>query len=133
MVEELPLQTLVGEAAAVPPTEVGLTVTVATVELADGQTPLVTTARKSVVVVRLPVFKVGFVWPAMSAKGLAPVRDCHWIDPTWPPRAMVVPLPLHTVEGVAVAVPPTEVGLTVTVATLDGAGGHTPLVTFARK
>ena len=41
---ELPLQ-IVWSDDAVPPTLVGLTVTVTTVEFAEGQTPLVTTAR----------------------------------------------------------------------------------------
>ena len=44
-VVELPLQTGLGDAEAVPPTEVGFTVTVTVVELALAQTPLVTTAR----------------------------------------------------------------------------------------
>ena len=41
---ELPWQ-IVWFAEAVPPTEVGLTVTVTVVEFAEGQVPLVTTAR----------------------------------------------------------------------------------------
>ena len=44
IVVELPLQTGLGKAEAAPPTEVGFTVTVAVVELALVQTPLVTTA-----------------------------------------------------------------------------------------
>jgi hypothetical protein len=87
--------------------------TVATVEIADGQPPLVTTARKSVVVERLPVFNVGLVAPLILAKGLAPVRDCHWIEPVKPVRVIVVPLPVQTGVTAAVAVPPTLAGFTV--------------------
>ena len=44
---------------------------------------------------------------------------------------MVVPVPEHSDVRVAVAVPPTETGLTATVASLDVAELQTPLVTTA--
>jgi len=46
---------------------------------------------------------------------------------------MVVPLLMQTGVTAAVAVPPTAVGLTATVATLDKAEAQRPLVTRARK
>ena len=69
-------------AVAVPPTDVGLTVTVATLELAGEQTPLVTTARKHVVLLKLPVLRVAAVWPVMLVNGPPLLADdCHWIVP----------------------------------------------------
>jgi hypothetical protein len=53
--------------------------------------------------------------PVTLAQPVLPSGDCcHWIVPVLPLTLTVVLLPLHTVEAVAVAVPPTEVGLTVT-------------------
>src|SRR5258705_44305 len=94
---------------------IGFTVTLAVVELAEAHTPLVTTARKSVVTVKLPVFSVTPVCPAILANGLAPVRDCHWMVPVLPVSVIVVEEPLQIVAGLAVAVPPTLVGFTVAV------------------
>ena len=45
---------------------------------------------------------------------------------------MVVPLPEQTVAALAVAVPPTDAGLTVTVATPEVTAGHTPFATITR-
>ena len=57
---------------------------------------------------------------------------CHWIEPVNPVSVIVV-LPLAQKVAVpAVAVPPTDVGLTVTVAVLEFAAEQTPLVTTAR-
>ena len=69
----------------------------------------------------------------MSVKVTSSVEDCHWVVPVLPVRVIVDELPLQIVPGDGVAVPPTEIGLTVTVATLEKAGAQTPLVTFARK
>ena len=56
--------------------------------------------------------------------------DCHFtIAPVRPVRVTVVPLPLQTVPAVGVAVPPTEVGSTVTWAEVELAGTQTPLCT----
>src|ERR1043166_2678819 len=55
------------------------TATVCGVELVETQAPLVTTARKSVCVRRLPVLSVGLVSPPMLANAAVPVRFCHWI------------------------------------------------------
>ena len=51
--------------------------------------------------------------------------------PVLPARVIVVLLPEQMVTSVAVAVPPTEVGLTVTDVVLEFAELHTPLVTTA--
>src|SRR2546428_78433 len=99
MVDELPLQIVAGEAVAAPPTDVGLTITVATLEFVDAQTPLVTTARKSVVVVRLPVLNVSLVWPLILTNALVPVRDCHCTEPMLPESVIVDELPLQIVPG----------------------------------
>jgi hypothetical protein len=50
-----------------------------------------------------------------------------------PERLIVVELPLQIVPGDGVAVPPTDVAFTVTVATVENAGPQEPFVTFARK
>ena len=45
--------------------------------------------------------------------------DCHFkIPPAWPVKVIVVPLPLQTAPRVGVAIPPTELGLIVTVVVL---------------
>lgn len=55
-------------------------------------------------------------------------EDCHFIiEPVWPASVIVVPVPLQTVAAVGVAVPPKEIGLTVTWAEAELATGHTPL------
>jgi hypothetical protein len=47
---------------------------------------------------------------------MLPSADCcHWIEPVYPLTVTVVPLPVHTCDAAGVAVPPTEVGLTVNV------------------
>src|SRR5437870_4290518 len=106
--------------------------TVCVVELADAQTPLVTTARKSVCVARLPVSSVALVSPLMLTNAAVPTLDCHWIEPVEPLSVMVVPLLMQTGVTAAVAVPPTLVGLTVTVATVERVEAQMPLVTRAR-
>ena len=63
---ELPLQ-IVWFDDAVPPTLVALTVTVTTVELADGQAPLVITARYKRVAVRVPIWALVNVVPVAPA------------------------------------------------------------------
>src|SRR5205814_9655386 len=53
----------------------------------------------------------------LSLHDALPICFCHWIEPVNPLSVTVVTLLLHTVESVAVGVPPTLGGLTVTVAT----------------
>jgi hypothetical protein len=90
------------------------TVTIATLELAELQGPLWTTARNWVVAVSVPVFN-GLAVEAMSVQAKPSGDDCHFtMDPVWPLNVMVVEEPLQIVEAVAVAVPPTLGGLTVT-------------------
>ena len=101
--------TVVTEGLTVP-----VIVTVATLEFVTEHAPLVTRARKYVVTPRAPVFKVAAVWPLTSLNKTLFVEDCHWIVPTKLVSLMVVPLPLQRDDTVGVAVPPTEVGLTVT-------------------
>jgi hypothetical protein len=45
---------------------------------------------------------------------------------------MVVEAPEHRLSAFAVAVPPTDAGVTVTVSVVELADAHTPLVTTAR-
>src|SRR6185295_16525754 len=125
-----PAQIGVAVAVAVPPTLVGFTTTVATVEVAGAHVPLVTIAWNSVVTVNTPVFKLALIAPAISANGFTPVRDCHWIVPVFPASVIVVVSPAQIGVAVAVAVPPTLVGFTTTVATVEVAGAHVPLVTI---
>ena len=56
---------------------------------------------------------------------------CHCLVPVLPAKVMVVVLPLQIGLGEAEAVPPTEVGFTVTVAIVELVVAHTPLVTSA--
>jgi hypothetical protein len=51
--------------------------------------------------------------------------------PVYPLTETVVLLPEHREEAAAAAVPPTEVGETVTVAVVEFAAEHTPLVITA--
>ena len=55
--------------------------------------------------------------------------DCHWMVPVLPVKVIKVEFPEQRVPLVAEAVPPTETGFTVTVAVVELAGAHTPLVT----
>jgi hypothetical protein len=129
-----PLHRAETPAVAVPLTEGASTVTVAALELADEQTPLVTTARNSVVCVRLPV-ESGLDAEAISVQ-VVPLlmEDCHFaIDPVWPLRLIVVDDPLQTSELAGAALPPTDAESTVTVAALELADEQTPLVTTARN
>ena len=57
--------------------------------------------------------------------------DCHCIMPVLPVNVMAVELPEQRVPFAGVAVPPAETGLTVTVAVVELAEAHTPLVTTA--
>ena len=61
------------------------------------------------------------VAPEMFVNVVLSGEACHWIAPVLPDSVIVVPLPLHTVEAVAVAVPPTDVGFTVTAALAEKA------------
>ena len=54
--------------------------------------------------------------PLTFAHPVEPSADCcHWIVPVWPLTLTVVVLPVQIVLEAAVAVPPADVGLTVTV------------------
>ena len=70
--------------------------------------------------------------PLTFAHPVEPSADCcHWIVPVCPLTLTVVELPEHIVAVAALAVPPTEVGLTVTVAVVEFAAVHAPLVITA--
>ena len=56
---------------------------------------------------------------------------CHCIVPVLPVRVMDVVPPVQIVEAVAVAVPPTDAGETVTAAVVEFAEAQAPLVTTA--
>ena len=54
--------------------------------------------------------------PVTFAHPVLPSADCcHWMVPVWPASVMVVFPPVHKVAAVAVAVPPTDPGVIVTV------------------
>jgi hypothetical protein len=53
------------------------------------------------------------------------------VEPVFPVNNMVVELPVQIVAGVAVAEPPTDTGLTITVATALLTDEQAPLVTTA--
>ena len=70
--------------------------------------------------------------PLTFAQPSEPSVDCcHWIVPVCPLTLTVVVLPVQIVLEAAVAVPPTDVGLTVTVAVALFAAAQAPLVTTA--
>jgi len=71
--------------------------------------------------------------PLTFAHPVEPSADCcHWIVPVWPLTLTVVVLPVQIVLEAAVAVPPTDAGLTVTVAVVELAAAQAPLVITAR-
>ena len=67
----------------------------------------------------------------MLVKVILSGEDCHCMVPVLPAKVMVVELPLQIGLGEAEAVPATVVGFTVTVAVVELALAHTPLVTTA--
>ncbi len=70
--------------------------------------------------------------PETFPQPVLPLADCcHWMVPVYPLTETVVLLPEHREEAAAAAVPPTEVGETVTVAVVEFAAEHTPLVITA--
>lgn len=111
-----------------------LTVTVASDEFADGHTPLVTTARYLVVWVRLVAVNVLVVLLISTVVSQLLIDDCHLVTvPVWPDKVnMVLLVPEHTAALPAI-LPPTDVGLTVTVIYDELASAHAPLFTTARK
>jgi hypothetical protein len=121
------------EPEIVPPTEAGSTVTVASLELAEGQTPFWTTARYFVVAVRLMGLQVEVILEMSPEVNQLSVEYCHFTTfPLFPVRFKVV---LLTPEQTVVEVPtdpPAEAGSTVTVATLELSVKQAPLWTTAR-
>jgi hypothetical protein len=65
--------------AIVPPAETGLTVTVASAEFAEEHTPLVTTARYFVVIVKLAAVRVVVVFAISTGVTQLSVDDCHLV------------------------------------------------------
>jgi hypothetical protein len=115
MVVPLPLQTVKTVGLAVPPTDIGSTVTSAGLERTTPHNPLCTTTRNAVATDSGPVVKglsvetISFVVVQLS------VEDCHsTIVPVWPLKVMLVPLPLQTADNTGLAVPPMAPGSTVT-------------------
>ena len=80
---------------------------------------------------RLPVDAVDAVCPDMLVNVMSSGEFCHCIVPVFPVNDTDVLLPEHIGLIAGVAVPPTDVGFTVTVATAEVAAEHTPLVTIA--
>ena len=76
MVLFVPVQTVV-EPAMLPPTEAGLTVTVASTELTATQTPLWTTALYLVVVVRLVAVWAVVAFTISTGVAQLSVEYCH--------------------------------------------------------
>jgi hypothetical protein len=119
--------------ATVPPTESGLTVTVASADVAEEQTPLVTTARYFVVATRLVAVREVVTLAISFTVAQLSSEDCHFVtEPTWPESVRVVLLvPVQTVVPPETE-PPTEAGSTVIVASAELAVEHTPLFITAR-
>src|SRR3569623_605453 len=91
----VPLQIGLVVALALPATVIGSTTTVAATELPGAHTPLCTTARNCVVIVRLPVGN-GLAVEPISVQFVPSVEDCHFvIAPVSPLRLIVVLVPLH--------------------------------------
>jgi ABC-type molybdate transport system permease subunit len=117
----------------VPPTLAGFTVIVADDELADAQTPLVTTALYNVVCVKFEYACEAVIF-AMGLQLAPPL-----IDDSQRVTAPVLPVKFnvpefevaHTVE-LLLTLPPTETGLTVIVTLDEFAAAQTPLCTCAR-
>jgi hypothetical protein len=129
----LPEHTL-PEPVTVPPTEAGLIDTVVEAEVATEQAPLWTTALNWVAWVNAPEVYVVAVLD-MSAHVLPPsVELCHLLTvPTFPERVRTpLVLPVQIVAP-PVTVPPTDVGLTVTVVESELATTQAPLCTTALK
>jgi hypothetical protein len=130
------MQTVSGCALAFPPTLPGPSVTIASAEKAGTQLPLCTTARNFEGALNGPV-----------ENGLAPALDGTLnqlrppsIDvsqrttiPTAPVAVKVTPLPVHTVSGCALAVPPTLTAPNITAASLEKALAQLPFCTTARN
>ena len=116
MVVLLAEQIVAAVAVAVPPTEVGLTVIVASPELTAEQGLLCTTARYFVVAVRFVAVSVEVVLAISADEDQLSVEYCHLVTlPVFPDNVRVVLfVPVHTVALPAM-VPPTEVGLTLMV------------------
>ena len=68
---------------------------------------------------------------AMLLNVILSVDICHCMVPVFPVRVIVDVDPLQIMEGLAVAVPPTELGVTVTITLVVVALAHAPLVTTA--
>jgi len=131
-VEFVPVQT-VALPAIVPPTDAGETVTVAEALFAAAQTLLVITALYEVVAVRLVAVKEVVVL-AMAVPAVAKLSNedsQRVIAPVWPLKVNTVEfVPVQTVAVPAI-VPPTEAGVTVTVAVALFAAAQAPLVMTA--
>jgi hypothetical protein len=65
--------------ATVPPTDIGLTVIVASVEFEEEHTPLVTTARYLVAIVKLVDMRVVVVFVISTGVTQLSVDDCHLV------------------------------------------------------
>jgi len=121
------------EPAIKPPTDVGSTVTVASLELVDEQTPLWIKARYLVVAARLVAVYVATVFAMSTGVTQLSTDFCHFtMVPVYPERvSSVLFVPVHTVAEPAME-PPTEAGSTVTVASEELAVEQTPFWITAR-
>jgi len=119
--------------AMVPPTDTRLTVIVASVEFIEEHTPLVTTARYFVAIVKLTAVRVVVVFVISTGVTQLSVDDCHLVTvPVCPDNVSVVLLVPEQTVALPATVPPTDIGLTVTVTSVEFEDEHTPLVTTAR-
>jgi hypothetical protein len=119
--------------ATVPPTEIGFTVIVASVEFVDEQTPLVTTAWYFVVAVKFVAVRVPVVFVISTGVTQLSVDDCHLVTvPVCPDNVSIVVLVPEQTVALPATEPPTDTGETVIVASVEFDKEHTPLVTTAR-
>src|SRR5438477_7469909 len=128
-----PLQIGLAVALALPATVVGSTLTVAATEFAAGQLPLCTSPYTTLFRSRFPVGS-GLTAEAISFQALPSVDDCHFMMAAVSPvKLIVVLVPLQIGLAVALALPATVVGSTLTVAATEFAAGQVPLCTTARN
>jgi len=112
-----------------PPTEPGVTVTVASLELAGVQLPLVTTALYLVVIAMLVAVYVATVLTMSMEVAQLSVEYCHFVmDPVYPERVSRVLFVPPQTEADPETEPPTEGVVTVIVASVELMGEQVPLV-----
>ena len=103
--------------ATVPPTDIGLTVIVASVEFDKEHTPLVITARYLVDIVKLVAVRVVVAFVISTGVTQLSVDDCHFVTvPVCPDNVSIVVLVPEQTVALPATEPPTDTGETVIVA-----------------